>query len=249
MPVLQIVPRTPRLAIVRHWTVTTFRSAIALFWALGITAGAGLLTAGSALASASGSEPGQLTLKPSSGDTNLIPNWSTLDGCPAGFRGSAEMAEFNSQGKLLSRISPAVNIGLTSGFNGTLDGKIGSILRFTGVAHGGTVEFAIGCWSGIGGTGKVEYRQSTFVTYASDGKSYTTSASSSEFASSSGQTAGAPGANAGTGTDQGTAASAAHSGGGMGVPAEAALIAGACALAAGAAGYIWHRRRNRSRLM
>jgi hypothetical protein len=161
------------------------------------------------------------------------------------------MAEFDSHGKLLSRISPAVNIGLTSGFSGTLDGKIGAILRFTGVPTGGTVKFAIGCWSGIGGTGRVEYIQSTLVTYSSDGKSYTTSSSSSEFASTSGQSGGASTANAGAGTNAGTGAgaSAAQSSGGMGAPAEAALIAAACALAAAITGLVWYGRRNRSRLM
>jgi hypothetical protein len=145
---------------------------------VGITTGTGLVTAGLAVA-ASGSQPGNLVLSPASGATTLQPIWSTTDGCPSGYQGSAEVAEFKPDGTFASRISTVVNSGLTKAFQGTLDSKMDALLRFTGVANGGSVEWAVGCYSLEGGTGSVQYVQSTMITLASDGGSYTTSSSSS----------------------------------------------------------------------
>ncbi len=85
-----------------------------------MTTGAGLVTAGLALA-ASGAQPGNLILRPASSATALRPTWSTTDGCPAGYQGSAQLSEFNSNGTLASRISPTV-AKVTTAFSGTLDG-------------------------------------------------------------------------------------------------------------------------------
>jgi hypothetical protein len=224
-----------------------------LLLTIGMTAGAAMLTPGFALASGSGSEPGNLVLKPASGAITLTPTWSTTDGCPAGHQASAVMAMFTTGGRMLSRISVTVS-HVSSAFSGILDGNIGAILRFANVRNGGSVKWAVGCWSLEAGTGSVEYVQSTLVTLSSDGKSYTTSASSGQ----QGSTAGQAGAGSAANNAGGTAANAANAargsvaragGGGMGAPPLAGLIAAACALAAGIAGFVWHRRRNRSRLM
>lgn len=187
-----------------------------------LTTGPALATGGLALA-ATGSQPGNLILSPASGAASAQPTWSTTDGCPSGYQGSAEMSEFNTNGTLASRISPVVNGGLTTAFRGTLDGKVGALLRVTDVKKGGTVEFAIGCYSLIGGTGSVKWVQSTAITLSSAGTAYTTSSS---------------------GSGQGTSAGAS----GLGTPVEAALIAGACGLGIGVVGVTWYRRRNRSQL-
>jgi hypothetical protein len=155
-------------------TAGRLRRGAVLLGVVGLTAGAAVATAGSALAGV-GSQPGNLSLNPASGATTLQPTWSTTDGCPAGFQTSAEMADFTTGGTLISRISPVVSAGLTAGFSGTLDFSIGTLVNTAGIGSGGTVEFAIGCWSGSGGTGTVEYTQSTFVTVPTGGGSYTTS--------------------------------------------------------------------------
>jgi hypothetical protein len=143
---------------------------------VGLAAGGAVLTAGSALAGV-GSQPGNLTLSPSSGALSLTPTWSTSTGCPAGFQASAEMSDYTTGGTLISRISPAVSSGLTAGFSGTLDGSMQLLLNQAGIAStGGTVEFVIGCYNQAGATGTASFTQSTFVTVPAGGGTFTTSA-------------------------------------------------------------------------
>jgi hypothetical protein len=147
------------------------RLAVALA-AVGLIAGTGLLTAGFALA-ASPLEPGNLTLTPDSGPASAQPTWATTDGCPAGFQGSAVVSEFNTDGSFAGNISAVVD-SPTAAFNGTLQGTLSTELSATNVTNGGTVAFAVGCFSQSGGTGNVEYVQLTFVQLASDGTTYST---------------------------------------------------------------------------
>jgi hypothetical protein len=159
------------------------RRVVVLIASLGMISGVGLLAAGFVLAGV-GSEPGNLSLNPASGATTLQPTWSTTDGCPSGYQMSAEMADFKTDGTLISRISPVVSAGLTAGFSGTLDFKMSVLASTGGFGGGGTVEFAIGCWNGPGGTGTgstpVKYTQSIYVTVTSSGTYFTgTSASPS----------------------------------------------------------------------
>src|SRR5215469_6335310 len=174
MPITDVVVREARS---RWRTARGIRRAVVLVALTGMTTGAGLATAGFAQAS-NGSQPGNLILTPASGATSKMPTWSTTDGCPAGHQGSAEVSEFKPDGTFASRISVVVNSGLTAAFKGTLDGKMSALLHVTGVPDGGTVEFAVGCYSLEGGTGSVKWVQSTVVTLSSDGKSYTTSSAS-----------------------------------------------------------------------
>jgi hypothetical protein len=142
---------------------------------VGLAASAAVMTAGSALA-ANGSEPGNLTLSPASGATSLTPTWATSDGCPANFQGSAVLDEFTPAGVFRSRISTVLNSGLTAPFGAgsTLDGTVAQMLNLAGVSPGGTVEWAVACYSAGGGTGNSEYVQSTFVTLDSTGANYST---------------------------------------------------------------------------
>jgi hypothetical protein len=249
MPKTQINSGALRDAAVTLRAAATGHRAAVLLGAIGMMAGAAVMTAAPALAGV-GSEPGNVKFSPASGATKLTPTWSTSDGCPSGYQGSAQMAIFDGNATLLSAISN-VAYDVKGPFTGELDGNLGAILRFAKVPNDGSLEFAVGCYSQQGATGKVDWLQSTLVTLSSDGTSYSTSTPSGQWvASASNQ---AKGALAGVGVNAGTN-TAGHganptSPGGMGAPAEAALIAGACALAAGAAGYVWYRRRNRSRLM
>jgi hypothetical protein len=207
-------------------------------------AGTAVMTAGPALAGGVGSEPGSLKFNPASGDTTLTPTWSTSDGCPAAYNGSAQVAVFNVSGTLLSSISN-VAYDVRGPFTGELDGSISAILRFAHVPNGGSLEFAVGCYSNIGAVGKFTWIQSTLVTLSSDGKSYSTSAPSGQWATSASNKAQGPLAGPNAGSETGPA----QAGGGADAPLIGGLIAAACALAVGASGYVWYRRRNRSSLM
>jgi hypothetical protein len=231
----------------------TLRRTILVLGVIGLTAGTAAVSAGSALASV-GTEPGNVKLSPARGAGTLTPTWSTTDGCPAGYRGSAQMAEFTPGGRLISRISPTVAV-VTTAFRGTLDGTIGAILRETLVRKGSTVVFAVGCWSLEGGTGKVKYTQSTKVTYSSAGTAYTTSSANGGSAASSaggqGSTSGSSGGQQGSasGNRQSLSAIDTADSSGMNAGALAALSSAGCLLLLGLGGYAWHRRRDRSRLM
>ncbi len=257
MPITQIVLTALRDATVNWRAARTIRRAVVLFGVAGLTLGAGLLTAGSALAAGHGSQPGRLVLQPASGAATLKPTWSTTDACPAGFQGSAEMSEFNTNGSYASRISFTVS-SVTTAFKGILDGNIGALLHVTNIKKGGTVEFAIGCYSLPGGTGRVKYVQSTFLTLSSSGKSYTTrsaapkSVSGQQVATTSGgqQAAASSGGQQGATSGQVVSSTDAANRSGISTQAEAAWIAAACGLIVAVLGISWHRRRNnRSRLM
>jgi hypothetical protein len=251
MPIIQMVPGRVRQARVRRRAPHGLRRAALLFGVVGLTAGAGLLTAGSALA-LNGSEPGNLILTPASGAAHLQPTWSTKDGCPAGYQGSAQLSEFNTNGTYASAISSVIASPVAA-FHGTLLGNVGGILGVTNITKGKTVEFAIGCYSGVATSGKVKYVQSTFLTLSSSGSSYSTSSGNPQPGSSSGQggsSSGQAGSNsgqAGSNSGQADAATAANTSG-MSTQVEAAWIAGACGLAVALTGLAWNRRRNRSRL-
>lgn len=160
-------------------TAGRFRRAAAILGAVGLVAGAGLATAGSALA-AVGTQPGNLTLSlPSGSPLTSTPTWSTTTPCPAGFQTSANLAEFTLGGTLVSLISPNVTAGLTSPFSGTLDGNVGALLNTTGsglnATNPGTDEWVVQCWSGPGGTGTSTPVQSLFVSVALGATTFTTS--------------------------------------------------------------------------
>jgi hypothetical protein len=232
--------------------ITTIRYARVLLGAIGVIGAIGVAavtTAAPALAGV-GSEPGNLRFDPAGGATSLTPTWSTTDGCPAGYRGSAQMSIFTTGGRFLSSISN-VAYNVTGSFKGTLDGTMSAILRFANVHNGGSLQFVVGCYSQIGGTGTSRWLQSTVVTLSSDGNSYTTSTPSGQQGSTSGgQAGGISAANSAGGAEASNASAAGtHTGSDMSALAVVALVAAACALVAGTAGYIWHRRRDRSRLM
>jgi hypothetical protein len=223
--------------------------------AVALTAGTGLLAAGPALASG-GLEPGNLILEPASGAVSLAPTFATKDGCPTGYQGSAQVSIFGSNGTLLSRISVVVPFPAKA-FHGALEGKMGAILQFAGVKSGGALQFAVGCYTGPGGTGNVKWDQYMVVNLSADGKSYSTgvgnpSNGQSASGSATGQsTSGSAATKPALANLYGQVASAnypnpAGSSGGSGSRVEAALIAGLCGLAVAGAGIFFYRRRQNS---
>jgi hypothetical protein len=252
MPMIQVVQGALRDSKVGWRAFGGVRRAVAVAGAVGLTAGAGLLTASSALAS-SGLQPGALILQPSVGAVSLQPIFATTDGCPTGYQGSAQVSMFAPNGTLLSRISVAVPLPIKA-FHGTLDGNIRALLKFAGVPAGGQSQWAVGCYTGPGGTGNVQWVQSMVVKLSADTKSYSSSAGTGQTAAGS-----ATQSVSSSATKQptlnnlyGQVASAqypnpaATSSGGSQL--EAGLIAGACGLAVASAGVYFYRRHNRSRL-
>jgi hypothetical protein len=165
---------------------------------------------------------------------------------------------FASNGTLISRISVAVPTP-TAAFHGALDGTIGALLKFAGVSAGGASQWAVGCYTGPGGTGNVRWVQYTVVKLSADGKSYSISpgnpgSGQSESSSGSGQSS------AGSVTKQpalsnlyGQVVSRSYSNpgspsGGSGTPVEAALIAGLSGLVVAGGGIFVYRRRMRVRV-
>src|SRR5215469_4591121 len=104
MALAQICSGARRHATSARRIATTGRRGILFLGAIGMVAAAAVMTAGPALADV-GSEPGNLKFSPASGATTLQPTWSTTDGCPVGYQGSAEVSIFDASGVLLSRIS------------------------------------------------------------------------------------------------------------------------------------------------
>jgi hypothetical protein len=130
-----------------------------------------------------GSQPGNLQLNPASGPLTTSPTWSTTTACPAGFQAGASLFESGTLGLGTAQpnaaiISPVV-FPVSAPFSGTLNpgGVAAALNSVTGVsASNPTVEWVVGCWSGPNvGTGNVAFVQSTLVTVAPDGTTYTTS--------------------------------------------------------------------------
>src|SRR5215469_10814536 len=155
---------------VRWGAASGVRRVVLIFAAVGMIAGVGLLTAGFALA-ANGSEPGHLSLTPASGNLTVQPTWSTTDGCPSGNDASAVVEEFNPDGSPVTRISGVVNSPTAAIHNATFLSNVGDLLSSTNLVPttGGTVEWAVGCYSAGAGTGNVKYVQSIFVTEFANG--------------------------------------------------------------------------------
>jgi LPXTG-motif cell wall-anchored protein len=263
MPKFHVGQRAQREAGGRRRRIGALRRSVVIAGALWLTSAAGLLTAGSALASG-GLEPGNLVLQPASGAISLAPMFATTDGCPTGYQGSAQVSMFGPNGTLISRISAVVPTP-TAAFHGTLEGSIGALLKFAGVSAGAASQWAVGCYTGAGGTGNVRWVQYTLVKLSADGKSYSISPGNGQSASGSGNGQSASGSGNGqspssSATKQpalanlyGQVASAHYPNPGSpvsstGNQAEAALIAGISGLVVAGAGIFFYRRRNRARL-
>src|SRR5215467_11316468 len=164
----------------QKWMSTgRLRRTVLMLGVAGATAGAALLTAaGSAQAvSHVGSEPGNLTFNPASGSATAAigtVHWSTTDGCPAGFQGSAQLNVFNSDGSFGSTASAIVN-GTAAAFTGTLSETPAQAQSLgTDVPFGSPFEFAVACFSGASGQGSSEFVQSNDMTITSATGTYTT---------------------------------------------------------------------------
>jgi hypothetical protein len=179
---------------------------LAVLGVAGLAAGAGVLTAGAALAGV-GSQPGSLELLNAaggsvitSGSLSSTPSWQTTSACPSGFQSSASISEFYNNGTSSTIITSAVNAGLSSstGFGpsgalGTFEDTVGGSLSFAGISGSspGTAEWVVGCYGPSGGT-DVEWTQSVFVSVAAGATTYTTSSTGPTVSTATAMTLSAP---------------------------------------------------------
>lgn len=145
-----------------------------------VAAGLGLVGPAAADA-ATGQQPGDLVLSPSSGGPGATPGWTTTTACPAADSADgAAIAVFDLQSNFIEVVTGVIpSSAVTSpGFgsaspNGAFAGTMGQIASSAGL-DGHTVEFVVVCEASISAEAFVP-EQSTFVTFDADGD-WTTSA-------------------------------------------------------------------------
>jgi beta-glucosidase len=158
---------TPKIHLKRPW-----RPALLLGVATTLAAGAWLLGATAANA-AVGTDLGKVALNPGSGANTLTPTWSTLEGCPAGFQGSADLEiVINSASNPRNTVSNNVS-GVSAPFSGTLQASMGDIKSAFGFANGSTQEWVVFCDANPNVGGSAKPVMDTYVTWSADGSSYT----------------------------------------------------------------------------
>ena len=64
---------------------------------------------------------------------------------------------------------------MTTPFHGKLLASIAIVQAYTNIPNGGSAELAVICFSGDSLTGKAAFDMTTFITFSSDGKTYSTS--------------------------------------------------------------------------
>jgi hypothetical protein len=147
---------------------------------LGVAGGlaGGMLLGAVPAHAALGTEPGDLQVVPATGSTSSTPTWATTVGCPTGYQGSALVEEVYSDGATFSSVSAVVNSNveaLTGAFTGSFNVTFSEMQSIGSIPNGGTQEIFVQCASGIGGTGNVQNDMDVWVTYSSDGTTYSTS--------------------------------------------------------------------------
>ena len=112
-------------------------------------------------------------LNPATGPIGSTPTWSTNSACPTGYRGSAIFRIVQAHG-LTTSISQATN-DVTAPFHGNLIASIAIVQAYTNIPNGGSAELIVICFSGDSLTGKAAFVMTTFISFSSDGKTYSTS--------------------------------------------------------------------------
>jgi hypothetical protein len=120
-----------------------------------------------------GGNSAAVQLNPPSGPESSSPTWSTSRACPGGYQGSGIFRIVQPNGYVTS-ISQATNI-VNAPFHGTLLTSIAIIQDYVNIPNGGTAELVIICFAGDSLTGNRDTAMSTYITFSSDGKTYTSS--------------------------------------------------------------------------
>jgi len=145
--------------------------------------GAGALLAGASVLGASqahaalGTQPGAVTLNPTSGSSTLNGiTYSTTTACPAGNNGSGLL-------RLVDPLNPGiappsatnmapVNNSVTAPFSGTLNTNFSILAQVLPNIVGNTSEIIMLCFSGPSATGTAIAVQDNFVSVSADGSTY-----------------------------------------------------------------------------
>jgi hypothetical protein len=151
-------------------TIHRKRPAVLVGLISAVTIGAALLLPAAAQANVptppAGSQPGNLTLNPSSGDLTSQPSFTTTTGCPTGNQANATLSVMADDGSEQQISAPVVGPSTPNPFTGAMNLTMGDALGVAGPA-GETYEFVIDCHAVPGDHGKLV--QSTFVTFAANG--------------------------------------------------------------------------------
>ena len=148
-------------------------------WLAGVVAiVVGAMLSSACSSSTAQSSTGALQMVPASGSTNSTPTWRTTVACPSGFQGSATFKEVHVDGTTTNFIAPIVN-GTASPFSGTLQAPIAEIKSFPGIPNGGTQKLYVTCFSEPSGLGNAGTKMVLYITYSTDGSTYTTSSTHS----------------------------------------------------------------------
>jgi len=131
-------------------------------------------TGGSGNGNSAGGGSAAVQLNPASGPISSSPTWATNSACPTGYRGSAVFRIIQPHG-LTTSISQATNI-VTTPFHGNLLAPIATIQAYANIPNGGSAKLVVICFSGDSLTGKASFDMTTYLTFSSDGKSYSTGA-------------------------------------------------------------------------
>jgi hypothetical protein len=126
-----------------------------------------------------GTEHGNLTFSPATGNTTVLPTWSTSDACPAGFNFATLMLINSDYTAALPDTSiigaqeqpgtaPIVNQQITAGVS------LYQEAQFAGYNPGDTLEAAVSCSQASGNSGTKQFVQDEFITLSATG--FTTSA-------------------------------------------------------------------------
>ena len=140
---------------------------------VGITLTSACASSGSQSGNAQGQGTAAVQLVPATGTTSSTPTWKTSTACPKGFQGSATFKEVHADGTSTNLIAPIVN-GTASAFSGTLQASVALIKTAGSIPDGGTQKLFITCYSAQSGTGGTHTGMAMYITYSSDGNSYTT---------------------------------------------------------------------------
>lgn len=147
----------------------------------GVLAGAAVAVVGlSLLGSASiahaavGTSIGTLTLSAPTGSLTSAPTWSQTAACPGTANGSAKLEIVLSDGVSEQAWSANIN-GAASALSGEALEKgatIGALESVAGYSAGQTAELVVNCYSGASGTGTLVPFNDGFITFNTDGATY-----------------------------------------------------------------------------
>ena len=134
------------------------------------------LLSGAPAHAALGTQPGTLTISPSTGPLTTVPTWSTTIACPSDANASAKLDEVGLDGVTLTPWSASINNAAAPLSNETVvaSATVGTFEAIAGYTSGQTAELVVYCFSGPNGSGTAVPYMDTWIQFNSDSATYTT---------------------------------------------------------------------------